>query len=166
MYSRARFQLLVAFTAGTPRSHLRGTFQSRRNDSGKSWITALFREFLLAGGCSSAYINSAGVIPSGNSLIHAYMYEWNVQSPCHIGHSAGSAESTYGVSKIHLRLGEKITFRTGRQRWNLFRDRTLSSLKSPGKTLVHSIAICSNRNRLAACTLTSREVFCCGTVDP
>lgn len=98
MYSRARFQLLVAFTAGTPRSHLRGTFQSRRNDPGKCLITALFGEFLLAGGCSSAYINSAVVLPSANSLTHAYMYEWNVRSPCHIDHSAGSAESMYGVS--------------------------------------------------------------------
>lgn len=55
----------------------------------------------------SAYINSTGVLPSANSLAHAYMYGWNVQSPCHIGHSADSAESTYGVSTIHPRLGKK-----------------------------------------------------------
>lgn len=53
----------------------------------------------------SAYINSTGVLPSANNLAHAYMYGWNVQSPCHIGHSAGSAESTYGVSTNYPRLG-------------------------------------------------------------
>lgn len=133
MYSRARFQLLVAFTAGTPRSHLRGTFQSRRNDPGKCWITALFREFLLAGGCSSAYINSAGVIPSVNSLVHAYMYEWNVQSPCHIGHSAGSAESTYGVSKIHPRLGGKNDFPDWQTMMEFIQRSYLVQSQVPGK---------------------------------
>lgn len=108
MYCRARFQLLVAFTAGAPCPHLRGTFQSRLNDPGKCWVATLFGDFLLAGGCSRQY-KFNGVLPDRNSLAHAYMYGWNVRSPCHIGHSASSAESTYGVSTSYPSLG-KDTF--------------------------------------------------------
>lgn len=70
--------------------------------------------------------------------------------------------SVYNISQIR----KKANFWTSWQGWYLFRERTLSSLKSPGKTLVHSTAICSNRKRIAAWTLTSSVVFCCGTVVP